>query len=84
MIVIIASVNYNLRPVEWLELIARAGIDKFIERGHEFYTPGAAATFVNGTQIKELVTNSIFNMDYIAKASKTFNDDFNGDILGRI
>jgi TonB-linked SusC/RagA family outer membrane protein len=77
----IASVNYNLRPVEWLELIARAGIDKFIERGHEFYTPGAAATFVNGTQIKELVTNSIFNMDYIAKASKTFNADFSGDIL---
>ncbi|MGO4818754.1 SusC/RagA family TonB-linked outer membrane protein [Flavobacterium sp. W22_SRS_FP1] len=77
----IANVNYNLRPVEWLELIARAGIDKFIERGHEFYTPGAAATFVNGTQIKELATNSIFNMDYIAKASKTFNGDFNGDIL---
>ncbi|NCO62798.1 MAG: SusC/RagA family TonB-linked outer membrane protein [Flavobacteriales bacterium] len=78
---IIASVNYNLRPVEWLELIARAGVDKFIERGHEFYTPGAAATFVNGTQIKELATNSIFNMDYIAKASKKFNDNFNGDFL---
>lgn len=77
----IASVNYNLRPVEWLELIARAGIDKFIERGHEFYTPGAAATFVNGTQIKDHATNSIFNMDYIAKASKTFNADFSGDIL---
>ena len=78
---IIASANYNLRPVEWLELIARAGIDKYTERGHEFYTPGAAATFVNGTQIKELATNSIFNMDYIAKASKKFNDDFSGDLL---
>lgn len=77
----IASVNYNLRPVEWLELIARAGIDKFVERGHEFYTPGAAASFVNGTQIKDHATNSIFNMDYIAKASKTFNDDFSADIL---
>jgi TonB-linked SusC/RagA family outer membrane protein len=77
----IASANYNVRPVEWLELIARAGIDKFIERGHQFYTPGAAATFVNGTQIIDNATNSIFNMDYIAKASKTFNDDFNGDIL---
>ena len=77
----IASVNYNLRPVEWLELIARAGIDKFIERGHEFYTPGGAAAFVNGTQIKDHATNSILNMDYIAKASKKFNDDFSGDIL---
>lgn len=78
---IIASVNYNLRPKEWLELIARAGIDKYTERGHEFYTPGAAATFVNGTQIKELATNSIFNMDYMAKANKNFNDNFSGDIL---
>ena len=78
---IIASVNYNYRPVEWLELIARAGLDKYTERGHEFYTPGAAATFVNGTQIKEVATNSIFNMDYIAKASKKFNDDFSGDFL---
>jgi TonB-linked SusC/RagA family outer membrane protein len=77
----IASVNYNLKPLEWLELIARAGIDKFIERGHEFYTPGAAATFVNGTQIKDHATNSILNMDYIAKASKTFNADFSADIL---
>ncbi len=78
---IIASVNYNLRPTDWLELIARAGIDKFNERGHEFYTPGGAGGFINGTQSKELATNSIFNMDYIAKASKTFNDDFEGDIL---
>jgi TonB-linked SusC/RagA family outer membrane protein len=77
----IASVNYNVKPVEWLDLIARAGIDQFIERGHEFYTPGAAAEFVNGTQIKDHATNSIFNMDYIAKASKTFNADFSGDIL---
>jgi len=33
---IIASVNYNLRPVEWLELIARAGVDKFIKEDMNF------------------------------------------------
>jgi hypothetical protein len=77
----IASVNLNVKPLEWLELIARAGVDRFLERGHEFYSPGSASSFVNGTQIKDFATNSIINADFIAKASKEFNNDFSGDIL---
>ena len=77
----IFSVDYNYKPVNWLEFIARAGIDRFLERGNEFYSPGAASIFVNGTQIKDFATNSIFNMDYIAKASKDFSENFRGDVL---
>jgi TonB-linked SusC/RagA family outer membrane protein len=77
----IASVNLNVKPLEWLELIARAGVDRFLERGHQFYSPGSSSAFVNGTQIKDFATNSIINADFIAKASKTFNEDFSGDIL---
>ena len=77
----IASVNLNVKPLEWLELIARAGVDRFLERGHEFYSPGSASSFVNGTQIKDFATNSIINADFITKASKEFNNDFSGDIL---
>ena len=77
----IASVNLNVKPLEWLELIARAGVDRFLERGHEFYSPGSASSFVNGTQIKDFATNNIINADFITKASKEFNNDFSGDIL---
>lgn len=77
----IGNVNLNIKPLEWLELIARAGVDRFLERGHEFYSPGSASSFVNGTQIKDFATNSIINADFITKASKTFNEDFSGDIL---
>lgn len=78
---IIASMNLTLKPTEWLDLIGRIGIDKFGERGSEFYTPGGASTFVGGRMAKEYASNSVFNMDYIAKASKVFNSNFDGDIL---
>ncbi|MFT4535613.1 MAG: TonB-linked SusC/RagA family outer membrane protein [Saprospiraceae bacterium] len=77
----IASINLTITPVKWLDLIARVGLDKFGERTNEFYTPGSASTFVTGRFGKEYATNSVFNMDYIAKASKAFNTNFDGDIL---
>ncbi|MEP4532094.1 MAG: SusC/RagA family TonB-linked outer membrane protein [Cyclobacteriaceae bacterium] len=78
---IIASMNLTVKPVDWIDLIARVGIDKFGQRGNEFYTPGAAAGFVGGRLVKEYATNSVFNMDYIAKAKKAFNENFDADIL---
>lgn len=77
----IASMNLTVTPVKWLDLIGRIGIDQFAERTDEFYTPGSAATFVNGNMSKEMATNSVFNMDYIAKAAKAFSSNFDGDIL---
>ncbi|MFT7030971.1 MAG: TonB-linked SusC/RagA family outer membrane protein [Marinoscillum sp.] len=78
---IIASMNLTVKPVNWLDLIARVGIDKFGQRGNEFYTPGAAAGFVGGRMVKEYANNSVFNMDYIAKARKAFSSNFDADIL---
>jgi TonB-linked SusC/RagA family outer membrane protein len=77
---IIASMNLTVKPVEWLDLIGRIGLDKFGERGSEFYTPGGAG-FAGGRMGKEYASNSVFNMDYIAKATKAFSSDFDGDIL---
>lgn len=78
---IIASVNLTVRPTSWMDLIARIGIDKYGDKGNEFYTPGSVSTFVNGRMTKNFASNSVFNMDYIAKAKKVFNSNFDGDIL---
>ncbi len=77
----IASMNLTVKPTEWLDLIGRVGLDQFGERGNEFYTPGGAAGFVGGRMAKEYAGNRVFNMDYIAKARKAFNSNFDGDIL---
>lgn len=78
---VIASVNLTVRPTSWLDLIARIGLDNFGEKGNEFYTPGSVSTFINGRMTNNFASNSVFNMDYIAKAKKVFNSNFDGDIL---
>lgn len=64
-------------PTDWIDLIGRVGIDHYSEERQEFYTPGSASgTFRSGLFSKETATNTIFNMDYIAKASRSFGQDF--------
>ena len=69
-------------PVDWIDLIGRVGIDYYDERRQEFYTPGSAAgEYRQGYFSPETATNLIFNMDFIAKATRSFGDNFNGSLL---
>lgn len=69
-------------PTTWLDLIGRVGIDHYSEEREQFYTPGSASgNFSSGLYSSEIATNTIFNMDYIAKASKNFGDNFSGTAL---
>ncbi|SMD35956.1 TonB-linked outer membrane protein, SusC/RagA family [Reichenbachiella faecimaris] len=69
-------------PTTWLDLIGRVGIDHYSEEREQFYTPGSAAgAFGTGLFSNETAVNAIFNMDYIAKASKSFGDNFSGTLL---
>lgn len=76
------SLNLTYSPNEWIDFIGRVGIDYYSERREEFYTPGSAAgEYLQGLYSSETATNLIFNMDYIAKATKSFGEDFNGSLL---
>lgn len=78
----INTINLTYSPVSWIDLIGRVGIDHYSEYKEEFITPGAASgAYQGGVFSAELATNSIFNMDYIAKATKSLGSDFNGTLL---
>ncbi|MCB9080289.1 MAG: SusC/RagA family TonB-linked outer membrane protein [Lewinellaceae bacterium] len=78
----ISNFELTASPFSWLDLISRVGIDYYGEQRNEFYTPGSASgTFSSGFYEQSLATNSIFNMDYIAKANHKFNKDFDGSLL---
>lgn len=78
----ITSFELNANPVKWLELIGRVGVDQYSEQRQEFITPGSASgEYLTGFFDTELAHNSIFNMDWIAKASKAFNENFDASIL---
>ncbi|THD69260.1 SusC/RagA family TonB-linked outer membrane protein [Robertkochia marina] len=78
----ISNFELTASPTKWLDLISRVGMDHYSERRSQFLTPGSAAgEFRSGYLDQELATNTIFNMDHIAKASFEFNDDLNGSAL---
>jgi TonB-linked SusC/RagA family outer membrane protein len=78
----INTLELTVSPTSWLDLIGRVGLDKYTELQQEFFTPGSAAgDFTAGFFQREIAQNSILNMDYIAKARKTFSSDFSGTLL---
>ncbi|MEO1651949.1 MAG: SusC/RagA family TonB-linked outer membrane protein, partial [Bacteroidota bacterium] len=78
----ITSFQLTASPTDWIDLIARVGIDHYSERRNEFFTPGSASgAFRSGLYEQSLATNTIFNMDYIAKANRNIGENFNVNFL---
>ncbi|MBZ9787209.1 SusC/RagA family TonB-linked outer membrane protein [Psychroflexus sp. CAK57W] len=76
--------NFELTgtPTKWLDLIARVGLDHYSEKRQEFFTPGSAAgAFRPGALDRSLATNTILNMDYIAKSKFEVSDFLGGSFL---
>ncbi len=78
----INDLKLTFTPLDWLDLIGRAGIDFYTERKTQFNTPGAASgAYKTGVYTPELAANTVFNMDYIAKATHALGENFNGTLL---
>lgn len=78
----LTSFKLTISPKSWLDLIARAGVDHYSEERQQFFTPGSARPeFDEGYFESELATNTIFNMDYIAKAAHDITPNFGGTVL---
>ena len=78
----ITSFELTASPLSWLDLISRVGVDHYSEQRNEFFTPGSASgAFRSGYYEQSLATNTIFNMDYIARANRRLTKDIDGTLL---
>jgi len=78
----ISNFELTATPVNWINLIARVGIDHYSEQRNEFYTPGSAAGgFRSGLYEQSIATNTIFNMDYMARVNRSITRDISADFL---
>lgn len=78
----ITNFELTAEPTSWLDLIARVGLDHYSEERGEFFTPGSAAgAYRSGYLENSLATNTIFNMDYIAKTQFDVSEDFGVSFL---
>ncbi|MFT4031094.1 MAG: SusC/RagA family TonB-linked outer membrane protein [Siphonobacter sp.] len=77
---ITGSAEIGITPVNWLSITGRAGIDNFTDTRLERFAK-LSATYSNGFLSKYWVIEKQFNTDVFARATKTFNSDFNGSVL---
>lgn len=78
----ISNFELTATPVNWINLIARVGVDHYSEQRNEFFTPGSASgAFRSGLYEQSIATNTIFNMDYIARVNRSINKDISANFL---
>ncbi|MCB0596110.1 MAG: SusC/RagA family TonB-linked outer membrane protein [Lewinellaceae bacterium] len=78
----ISSFELTASPWSWLDLISRVGVDHYSEQRNQFFTPGSASgAFRSGYYDQSLATNTIFNMDYIARANRKLTNAIDGTLL---
>lgn len=76
----INSAELNAKPLSWLNLVARAGIDFMDEQVKNFW-PVNTATATGGSYSRNEYKQTLFNLDVIARAEKNFSDAFSGNLL---
>jgi len=68
--------------LDWMDVIARVGLDTYTEQKDQFFTPGSAAGgFRTGLYETLLRKNTILNSDLIVRANRNINEDFNLSML---
>ncbi len=78
----IGNLELALDPTEWLNITGRAGIDNFTDHQNETF-PQKSASYNTGYMQRNITTESQFNADLFARASKSFgeNEKFSANLL---
>lgn len=76
----INSAEINIIPASWFDVLFRAGLDHFNERELN-YMPLYTINAATGSYSRDEYSSTQFNVDVIAKAQKTFSNNFSGNAL---
>jgi TonB-linked SusC/RagA family outer membrane protein len=77
---VIGNLELSIDPISWLNITGRVGIDNFTDRNNETF-PLYSASYPTGFHQLNVTTESQFNTDLFARASKQFNSNFTGTFL---
>ncbi len=77
---IIGNLELAVDPTDWLNITGRAGVDNFTDHNNETF-PQKSASYNTGFMQRNVNSESQFNADIFARASKSFGDKFNLNLL---
>lgn len=76
----IGSALLAIKPVEWLDLNARVGIDSYSDRRKDFFDP-LASTIPNGRLTLQTIRETQVNADFFGKAMFSFSENVTLDAI---
>lgn len=76
----INSAEIDATPLNWLTIVARAGIDNLQEESKNFW-PVNTATATGGSYARNNYSQTLLNMDFIVSGTYEFNENISGNLL---
>lgn len=76
----IGSAQLGIKPLQWLDLTARVGVDSYSDRRKDFFDPLAAA-IPNGRLTLQTIRETQVNGDFFGKGLFNFSDDITLDAI---
>lgn len=76
----INSAELNIKPIQWITVTTRAGIDYFTDRQTNFF-PYFSTNANFGQYNRQEYSEMQFNLDVFARAEKSFGDNFTANAL---
>ncbi len=77
---VIATVEGNAKPLDFLEFIVRAGVDYYGDRRLTFF-PQFDASNLGGSTQEQNLSETQFNLDVMTRLNHQFSENFAGSIL---
>ncbi|MBW7468854.1 TonB-linked SusC/RagA family outer membrane protein [Pontibacter aydingkolensis] len=77
----IGSFELSYEPLTWLNFIARGGVDNYTDQRLTFFPVNSAENGGGGEGTEQTLGETQLNGDFIARANKSFGEDFTGSFL---
>ncbi|WP_370089833.1 SusC/RagA family TonB-linked outer membrane protein [Ekhidna sp.] len=78
---IIGSFQVDVKPTDWLTLIARVGADHYSDRRLTVFPINSAANGGNGSATDNVITETQTNADFMARIATNLSDDLTGSFI---
>jgi TonB-linked SusC/RagA family outer membrane protein len=71
----------NFKPLQWVEIKARGGVDSYTDKRETYFPVGSAGTAYNGSYEEEIIKETELNFDVIARVVKDISPNISGTYI---
>jgi TonB-linked SusC/RagA family outer membrane protein len=77
----ITASEINFKPLQWVEIKARGGVDSYTDERETYFPVGSAGGSYNGSYEEEIIKETELNFDLIARVVKDITPNISGTYI---